>query len=179
MSNGATAAHDAAASTPSLTRRFACGLYEGVMLFGVGLVPAVLSTLATRLIGGSTVARWAPQIIGLLCFGTYFVWLWTRSGQTLPMQTWRIKLVDAHDGHLLDWRRALYRYLLCWLWIAPGVLIGMVAGWSKWPLLGAAGAWAAAYGFASRFLPDRQFLHDRLAGTRLVNAEAARGPAAR
>ncbi|MBP7489923.1 MAG: RDD family protein, partial [Azospira sp.] len=64
--------------------------------------------------------------------------------------TWRIRLVNANGGGIQP-LQALLRYLLAW------------------PSLGFFGAglvWAL-------FDRDGQFLHDRLAGTRLVNSNHA------
>jgi len=80
--------------------------------------------------------------------GTYFVFFWTRGGQTLPMKTWRIRLVRAEGGGPVHAGRALHRYALA--------LLGTLA-------VGLGFAWA----LVDR---DRQFLHDRLAGTALVSA---------
>jgi uncharacterized RDD family membrane protein YckC len=82
-------------------------------------------------------------------FGIYFSLFWSR-GQTLPMKTWRIRLV-RWDGAPVNMGRAIHRYLLAILGIAA---------------LGAGFIWA----FFDR---DRQFLHDRLAGTALVDVSAS------
>lgn len=138
-----------------------------VILFGVGLVPAVLSTFVARALGPGALEQGLVQVIGFLCYGAYFVWAWSRSGQTLPMQTWGIELVTS-DGHRLDRRRACLRYLAAWLWVAPAILIAHLAGWSRWPAIGAVGAWAVFYGAWALMHPQRQFLHDALCRTRLV-----------
>lgn len=136
------------------------------MLFGVALLPGVLATWAARLVptGWETAT---VQLIGFACFGLYFVWMWTRSGQTLPMQTWRIQLV-THDGHLLTLRRAVLRYVVAWLWVAPAIVFAHGMGWQRWWALGATAAWACCYGAAALLLPQRQFLHDVLCKTRLI-----------
>lgn len=77
--------------------------------------------------------------------GVYFVYQWRRSGQTLPMKTWRLRLVPRNGG-ALSLGQAVRRYCLA--------LAGLLA-------LGAGFAWA----FVD---PEHQFLHDRLAGTRIV-----------
>ena len=76
--------------------------------------------------------------------GIYFVWCWSR-GRTLPMQTWRMRIV-RRDGAPVEVTRAALRYALAW--------ISTMA-------FGAGFLWA----WIDR---DRQFLHDRLAGTRIV-----------
>ncbi len=80
--------------------------------------------------------------------GYYFSWFWTHGGQTLAMQTWKMRLVAA-DGSNLTKKQAITRYLFA--------LIGIF-------LFGLGIIWAL-------FDRDRQFLHDRLAGTRIIKRE--------
>ena len=102
----------------------------------------------------------------------YFVWFWTHGGQTLPMKTWKFRLVRSDNGPL-GLKRAIFRCVISSLCFAPAcaalVLLYFpnrvsptVTAWLLLPLL-ATLLWA-------RFDADRQFLHDRLAGTRLVTA---------
>lgn len=77
--------------------------------------------------------------------GAYFVWYWRHGGQTLAMQTWKIRLTTS-SGASPSLARLALRYVLAW----PSIIY-----------LGAGLLWAL-------FDRDRQFLHDRLAGTRLV-----------
>ncbi len=81
--------------------------------------------------------------------GVYFVYCWVHAGQTLPMKTWRLRLVNS-DGTALDVRKGILRYMFALAGLAVGGL-----GWA-WALLDR----------------DRQFLHDRLAGTRIVDVVA-------
>jgi uncharacterized RDD family membrane protein YckC len=82
--------------------------------------------------------------LALVC-GVYFVYCWVKGGRTLPMKTWHLHLVQA-DGSRISWQRAWLRYAFA--------LLGLF-------LLGAGFWWA----LIDR---DRQFLHDRLAGTRVM-----------
>jgi len=135
---------------PSLARRLASALYELLIVSAVVLI-ATFPFLA--LIGDATTGwrRHLLQIWVLLVVGTYLVGFWTRGGQTLAMKTWRIKLV-RDDGGAISPGRALHRYFLALLGLA-----------------------AAGLGFAWAFFDrDRQFLHDRLAGTALVPVEPAK-----
>ena len=43
----------------------------------------------------------------------FYIWFWTRSGQTLGMIAWRIKLV-ANNGDLINVRQGIIRYLAAW-----------------------------------------------------------------
>lgn len=111
------------------------------------------------------------QLYLLLVTGTYFVWLWTHGGQTLPMKTWRFKLV-SRAGHPLTLAQAVKRFAIV-LFFFGSAAIGLVllffpdrvgtaiTLWTFLPLI--ATIWWA------RFDVERQFLHDRLAGTKLIN----------
>jgi len=115
-------------------------LYELLLLFAVGFFAAWLFFFAS---GGrdatSGEARYALQGFIVLVFVAYFLWCWLRGGQTLAMKAWRIRLVGVSPG------RALLRFILAAILVPTGISI----------------LWAL-------FDRERQFLHDRLAGTRLV-----------
>ena len=81
------------------------------------------------------------------------------------MQAWRLALRGRRRGRSSP-ARALVRYL-AW-WIGPACAIGAYLvlrplGHGRWALA------ALALNYAWALVdPDRQFLHDRIAGTRLV-----------
>jgi uncharacterized RDD family membrane protein YckC len=127
---------------PGLWRRFGSMLYEAILLFAVAFFAGWLFFAAS---GGRDAAsgtlRHALQLLILVMFAAYFLWCWLRGGQTLPMKAWRIRLVDVTP------KKALLRFLYALVLLPTGVSV----------------LWAL-------FDPERQFLHDRLAGTRLVEA---------
>ena len=129
-------------ATPGLPRRLASMVYEAILLFAVAFFAAWLFFFAS---GGreatSGSLRHALQLFILAVFAAYFLWCWLRGGQTLAMKAWDIRLVE------IDATRALLRLILASVLLPTGISI-------VWSLLDR----------------DRQFLHDRLAGTRLVNA---------
>ncbi len=155
---------------PKLWRRMACFVYEIVLLFGVSLLPGALGALFIALsqqehpLQGEA----ALQMFAFIFYGIYFTWCWSKRGQTLPMQTWHIRLVTA-NGEPLTQQRALVRYLLSWIWVAPGAALSWVAGWSGWIALVAILAGVAIYASLTLLQPQRQFWHDIWSGTRLVS----------
>ncbi len=68
---------------PSLRRRMACWLYEGMLLFGVVFIAGYLfGTLSqTR---NALDNRHLLQAFMLVVLGIYFVWFWSK-GQTLSL----------------------------------------------------------------------------------------------
>ena len=151
--------------TPSLGRRMACWLYEGMLLFGVVFVAGYLFSSLTQT-RHALQNRHALQAFIFVVCGIYFTWFWSK-GQTLAMKTWHLRITDR-NGQPLTQTRALIRYLLSWLWFLPALAISAAlnvtgsAALSVWVL------WAGVWMLAARFDPDRQFLHDRIAGTRIV-----------
>ena len=155
---------------PSLARRMACFLYEALILFGLGLVPGIVGAIV---LPHDARPAWANQAavraFAFAFYGLYFVGFWSRRGQTLPMQTWHIRL-ETPTGVAPGIGRALARYCCAWVWIAPPALAAEALHWRPWPSLGLVAAWIVAYAGASRLAPGRQFWHDLACGTRLVPA---------
>ena len=153
---------------PSLRRRMACWLYEGMLMFGVVFIAGYLfGTLSqTR---NALDNRNALQTFLFVVFGIYFVWFWAK-GQTLAMKTWHIRMVDI-AGLPVTQSRALWRYVLSWLWFLPPLVavapFSLPAGGIGVLIVG----WVVFWALASRLHPQRQFWHDALAGTRLVHYE--------
>jgi uncharacterized RDD family membrane protein YckC len=123
--------------------RFASLVYESVLLVGLVFVSAYLFVALAR-DAQQGFMRLAFQLYLLAICGAYFVFCWTRSGQTLAMKTWHLRL-QTDQGAILAPRQAVVRYLLA----IPSVGLGLGLFWA----------------LVDR---DRQFLHDRLAGTRIV-----------
>ena len=156
-----------ALDTPGLWRRMACWVYEGILLFGVVFISGYLfGTLSqTR---NALDNRNALQAFLFVIFGIYFVWFWAH-GQTLPMKTWNIRLVDR-QGRAVTQLRALGRYALSWIWFVPPVLVIAYFRLNAGEMVVITFGWLAVWALLSRFHPQRQFWHDALAGTRLVTA---------
>lgn len=151
--------------TPSLLRRLACWLYEGVLLFGVVFMAGYLFSTLTQT-RHALDNRHAQQGFIFLVLGTYFIWFWMK-GQTLAMKTWHIRVVDT-QGHALSLGRAVWRYLLCWIWFLPPLLVSYVTGLPAVEATVLSAGWVAIWAILARFHPQRQFWHDVWAGTRLV-----------
>lgn len=128
---------------PGFLRWLASLFYEGLLLLALFFVA---TSVFLALFGQATSApqRYYFQFYLWGVAAVYFAWCWSR-GRTLAMQAWRIRLVDANGGPV-SLAQAVRRYV----WASLGLLLG-----------GAGFLWA---------LLDRDhlFLHDRLAGTRLV-----------
>ncbi|RYX98127.1 MAG: RDD family protein [Comamonadaceae bacterium] len=166
------------AKTPSLRRRMACWLYEGMLMFGVVFIAGYLfSTLSqTR---NAMDNRHPLQAFLFVVFGIYFVWFWAK-GQTLAMKTWNIRVVDV-QGRQITQKRAMLRYVLSWLWFLPPLAVSWAFGLGGKEGGVLAVGWVAIWAILARFHPTQQFWHDALAGTRLITQlpkpKAAKNPA--
>jgi uncharacterized RDD family membrane protein YckC len=151
---------------PSLRRRMACWLYEGVLMFGVVFLATYLFSALTQQRHGLEKREWLMLFLFVI-FGIYFVWFWHK-GQTLAMKTWHLRIV-GRDGQAISQWRAMARYVLSWLWYLPPLAavapFKLPAGEIAVIVIG----WVAVYALLSRLMPERQFLHDSLAGTRLIS----------
>lgn len=152
---------------PSLRRRLACFTYEGVLLFGVLMIAGYLYSALTQQ-RNALEGRHGLQAFLFLIVGIYFVWFWSRGGQTVAMKAWHIRLVTS-AGEPVTQARALLRYVLSWLWVLPALVVVHFSGLQGSGVVSAA-LLAGVAGFAALawLRPDRQFWHDAVCGTRLV-----------
>jgi uncharacterized RDD family membrane protein YckC len=159
---------DNRAGVPGLGRRFASLLYEAVLMFGIAFAAASLFQFAA---GEPQLQGWHRPLLWVYLagvFAAYFIWCWMRGGQTLPMKSWRIRLVAA-AAPTLSPTAALVRFGVAALPVVGFFLIG-----DAMPLAALVLLVAAAFNFLWAFVDrDRQFLHDRIAGTRLILLEPA------
>ena len=155
------------ALTPSLKRRFLSMMYEAMLLFAVVFIAGYLFDALTQSRHALTL-RHTRQAWLFAVLGIYFVWFWLHGGQTLAMKTWRIRLVGP-EGAALRPGRAIARYLLLWTFVLPtlAILAALgIGGWVAVTALVLSIVLPPLYALVDR---ERQFIHDRLLGTRLVS----------
>lgn len=155
-------------SVPGLPLRVAVMVYEAVLLFGVAFIVGYALLAALRWSYPLAAhQRWVLQAALFVAFGIYFVYLWSRGGQTLAMKAWHLRLV-SRDGRPPSVGTAVLRYLLAWTLLAPGlVFAALFRTHAAWEAL------AFVLGFVAMLLvgrtnADRQLLHDRLLGMRVI-----------
>lgn len=126
---------------PSLIKLGACLLYELLTMIAIVFVSAAVFL---ALVGDASTGfkRFGLQLFLWAVVGAYYIWCWIKSGQTLAMQAWKIKLVNELN-QLADWKLSAMRYVLATLSLS---------------FLGLGFLWA---------IVDKQhfFLHDRLLNT--------------
>jgi uncharacterized RDD family membrane protein YckC len=124
-------------------RRLLALFYDSLLVFAVAFF-AGWAFVAVAGDARPAVGRHVFQAYLFCVLGVYFVLCWRRGGGTLAMHTWKLRLV-RRDGGRIGLAQAWLRYVLAW----PSLLLGAGLLWA---------------------LVDRdgQFLHDRLARTRIV-----------
>lgn len=134
-------------NTLSFGRRTLCMIYDFLLFLAIWFVASLIFIVIVQ---DTNFTYFKPiyQFYSLSIIGIYFIWFWTHGGQTLAMQTWKMRIV-AKDGSALTMKRAITRYLFAVIGITS-FGIGII-----WALIDR----------------DRQYLHDRLAGTRIVKVE--------
>ncbi len=154
--------------TPSRLRRFACMMYEGVLLFAVVFLASYLFDSLTQSRHG-LMLRSERQAVLFVCIGIYFLLCWRKAGQTLPMKTWHMQLQDL-QGRTPGLGRLALRYVLAWLLpLIAAAAIWTAAHLTGWPAMNSLVVFAPFANFLGTLSGDGQFLHDRLARTRLVD----------
>lgn len=138
----------------SLWRCFAAMLYDGFLLFALSFAYGAAATLVSTLLVGRPEDDYQPMFSSLLfplgwllTLLLFYGWFWRRSGQTLGMKAWRIKLISAESGNSPSWAQCFLRLALA---IPAFFLLGL-------------GYW---YRFFNR---DNLCFHDRYSGTYVTN----------
>ncbi len=167
------------APTASLWRRLLSLAYENLLLAALILVAGFLfSPLSVPPAGDPHAQLYVPalparMLLFFALFGVgalFYGWSWSGGRRSLPMKTWGLAL-QRRDGRVLDGKTALLRYFAVWIGPVLTLLAYIVlqpsghGHYALW-LLSSNYLWAL-------FDPDRQFLHDRLTGTRIVAAARA------
>lgn len=133
---------------PALWRRLAAAFYDSLIVLALWFLGTALILPLTH--GEAVASTNLPAImlyrLYLLTIGfLFFAGFWTRSGQTLGMLAWKVRVVQSSNGARISWKQALLRYLASLL---------------SWLVLGLGFIW-------SLFDRERKTWHDRLSGTEL------------
>ena len=135
--------------TPSLIKLAGSLLYECLTIIAIALAGAFIFV---ALFGDATTGylRTALQTWLWLLVGSYYIFCWHKSGQTLAMQAWQLKLVQLEDGANISQKISYYVLIKRYIWASLGVLC-----------FGVNFLWA---------IVDRKkvFLHDKRASTAII-----------
>ena len=166
---------------PSIRRRICVTLYEMLILLGVWAIGYLVPSLLIGILFQVQVPSWMAFGHVYVLFGIYFTWYWTKTGQTLAMQTWHVKIVDNQEK-LLKRNHALIRYAIASLWLIPTVLIYIIFKYvffsplGHWPTIELMFCmvlffWPLTCLFDKSNPQGAQSLADRLANTKFIMVE--------
>lgn len=121
-------------------RRLAALVYDSFLLFGLLVVPlfiviGIANGLAPSNLSDDTVVHELPSIgpsplllfYEILVVVSFYCYFWRRTGQTLGMQAWRLR-VDNIDGGRPSLRQCLLRALVG----LPALLLAGLGFWWIW-----------------------------------------------
>ena len=157
----------------SLGRRLGALTYEALLLVAMALIAGfAFLPLISPSLSSATAPSIPPPFARTMLFcalaslaAFYYTWCWSEGRQTLPQKTWRIRIV-GDDWHPVARKTALLRYLAAW--IGPAAALVLYAALPATPSRRYALS-LAMFNFAFALVDrERRFLHDRLAGTRVV-----------
>ncbi len=159
-----------------LKRRFAALIYESLLVGAVSCAAAIPAGILSLLAKGKpALAMFLVSLVFFAAWALYFLANWRKNG-TLAMCVWHIRLTDGSGGKP-SIRQLAFRFL--WasvlLVLLPLSVYGLLrygvnmppdmAGWRT------LSCWLLTWGWAL-LDGDRQFLYDKLAGTRLADSKA-------
>ena len=156
----------------SVLRRLSAMLYESLLLLAVSFPPLLVASVSATMIGQENPLVSLIATVGLIFFwALYFCYAWQKAGQTLPMKVWRLRLENP-QGTLLSKGKIYLRFFwaLVFLALIPALVYYVSRQTTLSPLLSFELAilwWLLPWGYAY-FDSDKQFLYDRLAGSRIV-----------
>ncbi len=135
--------------TPSLIKLAGSLLYESLTIIAIALAGAFVFI---AIFGDATTGyrRTLLQTWLWLLIGSYYIFCWRKSGQTLAMQAWRLKLVLREDGANLSQKISYGVLIKRYIWASLGVLC-----------FGIDFLWAIVD-------KKRVFLHDKWAATKMI-----------
>ncbi len=132
-------------SPASLIKQLAAMLYDSMLIFALLFSVSTLAIISNQ---GEAIESnpWFTFCLILTLF-TFYAWFWNKSGQTLGMQVWKIRIV-SESGSNPDWS-------VCYLRLISALLSILCFGLGYWWRLFRPYTW-----------------HDRLSKTRIINVPA-------
>lgn len=131
---------------PSLLKLGACLIYDGLIIIALSMLS---SAIFIAIFGDATIGvkRLMLQICIWLVLGLYFIVSWTKTGQTLGMRSWQLKLVNQSNVQsLVSYKQAVFRYMLATVSMLS--VVGFL--------------WCIVQ-------PNRRFLHDQWLKTSIIS----------
>ena len=104
--------------SPGLLRRLAAIIYDTCLVLPLVMVSvaiafavraALMEAPASQQVDTPLLNAYLVQSIEFFAVISFFSYFWVKSGQTLAMQAWRIKLIDSKSGGAVSLKQAVIR----------------------------------------------------------------------
>ncbi|MBL6804021.1 MAG: RDD family protein [Pseudomonadales bacterium] len=152
---GITTRHDESTyPRAGLPRRLAALLYDGFLVFAMWMfigyaMLGIFGTDSNQVVDGvvqtDSVVSTLTFLLMVASSSGFYLWFWTRGGQTLGMISWRIKALSLDDRPM-------------------SVRQGIIRFFSAWPAF-----WLGGIGYLWLYFDkDNDALHDKLSATKVV-----------
>ena len=99
----------------SLAKQLAAMVYDSLLIFAVLFLATALVLIFNR--GEAIVASPLFSLYLILILFSFYAWFWTKSGQTLGMRVWKIRIVSEFGGNP-SWGVSYLRLLFALISIA-------------------------------------------------------------
>jgi len=90
----------------TLIKRLMAMVYDSLLVLSLWMLILGLAAYAN---GGAVQGPWVTSLLFVAAYG-FFAFFWCRSGQTLGMLAWRLRVED-NDGYVIDLKQALVRFI--------------------------------------------------------------------
>ncbi len=81
----------------SLAKQLAAMLYDSLLIFAVLFLATALALIFNQ--GEAIVASPLFSLYLIVILFSFYAWFWTKSGQTLGMRVWKIRIVSEFGGN--------------------------------------------------------------------------------
>jgi len=129
----------------SLIKQLAAMLYDSFLIFGVLFFASALALLINQ--GEAIESNPWFSLYLLLTLFTFYAWFWNKSGQTLGMRVWKIRIISESGGNP--------GWATCYLRLTSALLSLLCLGLGYWWRLFKPYTW-----------------HDRLSKTRIIDVSS-------
>ena len=136
---------DSSCPSASLIKQLAAMLYDSFLIFGMLFFASALALLFNQ--GDAIESNPWFSLYLLLTLFTFYAWFWNKSGQTLGMKVWKIRIVSESGGNP--------GWATCYLRLISALLSLLCLGLGYWWRLFKPYTW-----------------HDRLSKTRIIDVSA-------
>ena len=120
-----------------LFRRFASLVYDSLIITSILFLATTIAILLVSLVLGTNAITENSILVGnpifffwlVFTWFSYYAWCWRKSGQTLGMKAWRLKLITL-DSSVISYKNALLRFFSAFLGLANlWALLPAKRGW--------------------------------------------------